>query len=41
MDVSGQLHILGASALRKEPMAPTDKTGWSKRQRENPDITQK
>jgi len=33
MEVSGQLHILGASALRKEPMAPTGKTVWSNRQR--------
>jgi hypothetical protein len=41
MDVSGQLHILGTSALRKEPMAPTGKTGWSNRQRKNPDITEK
>jgi len=41
MEVSGQLHILGASALSKEPMVPTGKTGQSNRQRKNPDITEK
>jgi len=41
MEVSGHLHILGASALRKEPMASTGKTGRSNRQRKHPDIIEK